>query len=187
MGVGPRLGKSSSNGGFTLESLGLRAPLCGLDVSKAVDRLLTLSAPGRNTPVARLLVLKEVSEAIRDAVDAEVAKLRAPTAAGGAAPAANLGDLALTADDLLPLWVYTIVQAASRCTDSADGVSALQVHANMDYMCTFHTPPPTAPHLTSELQFHLANFQAALAVCSLFPFSSDWNFSAETFFSGSVH
>jgi hypothetical protein len=42
------------------------------------------------------------------------------------------------------------------------------IHANMDYMCFFHSPPPSAPHLTSELQFHLANFQAALSVCTRF-------------------
>ncbi len=117
-----------------------------------------------------------MSEAIRDAVDAEVARLRAPLP-GTSVPnpaAGNINDLALTADDLLPLWVFTIVHATVRAHEAAaaaastsaagDAPSCLNVHANMDYMCWFHTPPPTAPHLTSELQFHLANFQAALAV-----------------------
>jgi hypothetical protein len=51
----PRLDRDSS---FSLESLGLRTPLCGLDVSAAIDRLIALNAPARCTPVSRLVVLK---------------------------------------------------------------------------------------------------------------------------------
>jgi hypothetical protein len=51
----PRIDRDSS---FSLESLGLRTPLCGLDVSAAIERLIALNAPTRRTPVSRLVVLK---------------------------------------------------------------------------------------------------------------------------------
>ncbi len=126
---------------------------------------------------------QDVSELIREAVDVEILRVRAALAASitSAAPTAGkepvkMPDLALSSDDLVPIWVYTIVHAtaighAPPIGDPAAGsgsgpavVNPFRIHAYLDYMSLFHVPPPTAPQMTSELFFHLANVQAALSV-----------------------
>ncbi len=57
---------------FTLESLGLRSALCGVDLRAVVTRLVSLREAQRATPLLHMVCLKEVSELIREAVDQEI-------------------------------------------------------------------------------------------------------------------
>lgn len=131
--------------------MGLRSELCNVNVNDAIDLLQKLDDPASNddqiTPMCKFAVLKDINESLRASVD----------------KIATANRITLATDDMLPLWVFSLVHGIAKGAARAEPSVALLVLTNICYLTTFYLPSPKAPYLTSELPYLVTNLQAAVS------------------------
>ena len=158
---------TDSRSKFTLASLGLRSELCSVDVSSAIEIILKLDdsklADDQMSPMCKFSILRvflfafiPITQEVNEYFLLNVEKISATK------------QITLATDDILPLWVFSLVHATALSYSRSGGASSFPLYSNIAYLTNFHIPPPKAPHLTSELQYFVANLEAALAVFCFF-------------------
>jgi len=118
------------------EEIGVRSDLCQLSIEPAVLVIAGLAGSGVITPREKLAIIQKTTTLLTRLAESHLAK-----------QGKTSSDHALTTDDLLPLLCMTLIKAAP---------GTLVTHCL--YLSHFN-PSGTS---TTELGFHLANFQAAV-------------------------
>jgi len=180
---------SEACGVINMETLGIRESIRCNPTNAILHLQQAINGPFAVTPIQKLCVLDQVNTLLTQAVDARLAEARAQASAAtdtnepgsnpastSTSPRSSASDLALSADDMLPLWIYVILQARFQF-----------IHANLAYMHHFspntsnnsdgsngggsgfgngasgsgHRAQPQAGNI-QQLKVHLATLQAAV-------------------------
>ena len=129
-------------GGMGMDELGVRPELVCQPVQAIQHLQQALNGTFAITPLQKLSVLDDANRLLTQCVDAQMAEARV-----GAPDAAQ--DFTLAADDMLPFWIFLLLQAR-----------LAHLHANLQYMQ--HFQPATTLLNIQPLKVHLATIQGAL-------------------------
>ena len=135
----------ASCGAIDMEELGVRPELVCEPVLAVQHLQQALNAAFAVTPLQKLSVLEDTTRLLTQAVDARMADARADADYNKE----EKQDATLAADDMLPFWIYLLLQARPA-----------YLHANIAFMEYFQ--PGNSLLNLQQLKVHLANMQGAV-------------------------